>query len=319
MSENTPQTTRASLIERMAEVIADNALEIRTLRSAINEATQTNRELERWKREQMQVSSQCDWQELGRALGLTLGQDINAELLPRVRAIISERDTLKRERDHAEEKFSAVAYELTLVGNGPNIEPGEPLTNWVRRLRANAEQAQAISKDRDALVERINKLHADQAKEIKERQEYAERLQGFLNEIHQLEDEINDMGPLTAQAATVVGKLAHLFAAANPNRTPADDGSGMAEVVKAMSNIGFTQSGKTVTVLVENPAYDSPESKNVQMDFHPEAVQTVKPSMLEEAAKITEENGTATVCDTCGQIFHSGKATGVCPTCEIGF
>jgi hypothetical protein len=56
-------------------------------------------ELKEWKRQQMGITSQCDMQEVGRLLGMTLGTNIHANLIPKIQELIEDRDNLKRDND----------------------------------------------------------------------------------------------------------------------------------------------------------------------------------------------------------------------------
>lgn len=53
----------------------------------INDIAQELDELKAWKAEQMQVGSMCDMQNLGKMLGIGIGESIHANLIPKVAAL----------------------------------------------------------------------------------------------------------------------------------------------------------------------------------------------------------------------------------------
>ena len=66
--------------EQIEQLERDNA----DLRSKLEE-------LQGWKDSMIAVDSKCDWQEIGRELGLTLGTDVRASILPKIRELKQQR------------------------------------------------------------------------------------------------------------------------------------------------------------------------------------------------------------------------------------
>jgi hypothetical protein len=60
---------------------------IETMRGDNAELRRKLEELQGWKDSMIAVDSKCDWQEIGRELGLTLGTDVRASILPKIREL----------------------------------------------------------------------------------------------------------------------------------------------------------------------------------------------------------------------------------------
>jgi len=76
-------------------------------------------ELREWKRQQMEVTSQCDMQEVGRLLGMTLGDDIHENLIPAIKELLEARHELqtklseyKQALESADQSNALLAQEL---------------------------------------------------------------------------------------------------------------------------------------------------------------------------------------------------------------
>jgi hypothetical protein len=263
-----PDSVRyAGMIENLNEMLRKNALELEALRREVKAAGLLNASikqerddarhevacLESWKREMIAVDGQCDWQVLGRMLGMTLGQDVKARLIPTVEQLQKDLKEARRQRDLIEGRFT---------------------------------------------------------KAVKEGAEYASNLQDITNRLHKFNDEAW-AGINSTDATDAWGEFNKQFPEItkepDPNACPADAIPDMVAVTELHSAVSTAKCIKCGNTFMLGTGSEGTCST------------CVAEQAAEKAAKIAEEHGTASICITCKQPFHSSNGQAECPACDIGF